>query len=205
MASQTSSDDRSGSVARNTPAWLKIFRPIECLQGPLFRGSKTQSWHATVEFKRWVPPKGGTPLAWKETYGKTQIIGRGGARTVAEVELVDRLRAAGWKAGWLDTFGHAPAAWRGRVVKQADLPTALGRWLNRITVAAGSKRGGRPDVVAWRGPKLADAVFAEYKGPNDRIRNGQDAWCCAAAAKGLRVDQFAVVRWPRQRSRRVAE
>jgi hypothetical protein len=36
------------------------------------------------------------------------------------------------------------------------------------------KRGGHPDVAAWR--SQADIVYVEYKGPNDSVNEKQDLW-----------------------------
>jgi hypothetical protein len=68
--------------------------------------------------------------------------------------------------------------------------------MERIADRLGTAKAGQPDLVAWRGNTLGEAVFVEYKGPSDRIRTGQDAWYRAALATGISRDQFAVARWP---------
>lgn len=99
---------------------------------------------------------------------------------MAEIELVRRMRESGWQAGWVDTFGSAPKKWVEWIIEPSSLPSPLCESYQTITQAAGHNGGGKPDIVAWRGESLADAVFLEYKGPNDRVRVGQDAWFRAA-------------------------
>jgi hypothetical protein len=156
------------------------------------------SWHVTVVFRRWRAPPSAPKPDWAETYGKTQVESDSGVRSVAEIELTHRLREAGWQAGWVDTFGSAPRAWREWLIEPSTLPAPLRDGMKRIADRLATARAGRPDLVAWRGRTLGEAVFVEYKGPRDRIRTGQDAWYCAALATGISRDQFAVARWPRR-------
>lgn len=79
-----------------------------------------------------------------------------------------------------------------------SITITVARILSDYHPGRGSNGGGKPDIVAWRGESLADAVFLEYKGPNDRIRIGQDAWFRAALREGMSRDQFAVARWSKQ-------
>jgi hypothetical protein len=160
-------------------------------------GSDVLAWYAPLAFTRWSPPPGAAKLPWSITYGKTQIACDDGTWTVAEIELVRRLRAAGWCAGWVDTFGTAPQVWTEWLVSPPSLPVPLRDSYETITKAAGSTGGGKPDILAWQGEALADAVFVEYKGPSDRVRPGQDAWFRAALLHGMSRDQFAVATWPK--------
>jgi hypothetical protein len=133
----------------------------------------------------------------KETYGKTLITRNDGNWTVAEIELVRRLRDAGWDAGWVDTFGSAPKEWDEWIVNLDSLPSALRYFLNDTDRITG-RNGGKPDVMAWRNNSLEETVFIEYKGPRDRIHQGQIKWLQAARLAGMSLDQFAVARWPKQ-------
>jgi hypothetical protein len=128
-------------------------------------------------------------------------MGDNGRWSVAEIELVRRFRAAKWSAGWIDTFGSAPSAWASWLVDPGELPAPLRRAFNAITEDASARGGGKPDVIAWRGDSLSDAVFIEYKGPSDRVRPGQDAWLESALGKGVLPDQFLVAKWPKSRAR----
>jgi VRR-NUC domain len=180
------------------PGWLDDLRPVaEPRLEPLARGSGVLAWHATVAFRRWLSPPGAPKPAWAETYGKAQILSGDGVRSVAEIELTRRLREAGWQGGWMDTFGSAPRGWREWLVEPGALPAPVRDVMKRVAATLGTAGAGRPDLVAWRGSTLGEAVFVEYKGPSDRIRPGQDAWYRAALATGISRDQFAVARWPR--------
>ena len=112
--------------------------------------------------------------------------------TVAEIELTRRLR----DAGWVDTFGSAPKEWAEWLVKPNSFPSALEHFVNEIKHATGRK-GGKPDIVAWRGNSLAQAVFIEYKGPRDTIKQGQVEWLQAALRAGMSLEQYAIARWPK--------
>jgi hypothetical protein len=91
----------------NAPPWLAALKAEEVRYAPLQRGSTERVWHARLAFQRY-PTGAGTPRpSWHETYGKTLIVGEGGEWTVAELVLVERLRAAGWNAAWFD----AATAW----------------------------------------------------------------------------------------------
>lgn len=163
---------------------------------PIVPSSRAIAWYTEVEFSLWSRPDGVPKSPWSVTYGKTQIVGDDGECSVAEIELVRRMRDGGWTAGWVDTFGSAPAAWRKWIVDPGELPTALRRSYRAITNDTGTTgTGGQPDVIAWRGETLADAVLIEYKGPSDKIRSGQDAWLAAALRGGMSPDQFAVAKW----------
>ena len=181
----------------NSPPWLSALFPIApCRLEPLKRGSDVLVWHATLSFVHWSPDVGRVPTR-KETYGKTMITRVDGSWTVAEIELVRRLRDAGWHAGWMDTFGFAPKEWAEWLVKPSSLPSALGHFISEIERATG-RNGGKPDLVAWRGNSLAEAVFIEYKGSTDRINQKQMEWLQAAFRVGMSRDQFAVAAWLKQ-------
>src|SRR5439155_3488141 len=187
---------KSRETAMRPPAWISALPPVRVPRlEHLSLGSDLLGWHAEVRFERWSQRPGAPTLPWSDTYGKTQIVGEGGARSVAEVELVRRLRAAGWSAGWVDTFGSAPAAWASWIVTPDALPPPLRAAYVGIRAAATSSASGRPDVVGWRGDALPDVVFVEYKGPNDDVRSGQESWFRTAREAGLSQDQLAVARW----------
>jgi hypothetical protein len=187
---------------RAAPEWIQIVRPITIpVLQPIAAGSRCLCWYAELQFQKYAPPAGTPKQPWSETYGKTQVVGDDGRWSVAEIELVRRLRAGGWSAGWIDTFGSAPSAWAGWLVHPGELATPLRRSFNAITDDASVSGGGKPDVIAWRGDALSDAVFIEYKGPSDRVRPGQDAWLESALRKGVSPDQFLVAKWPKPRAR----
>ncbi len=113
----------------NSPPWLSALLPITtCRLEPLKRGSDVVVWHATLNFKHWSPAPNIPPPTRNETYGKTLITRVDGNWTVAEIELVQRLRDAGWHAGWVDTFGSAPKEWAKWLVKPSALWSARDFW-----------------------------------------------------------------------------
>lgn len=188
------------------PEWIQLLRPTTSpAMQPFVPGSPAIVWYVEVHFEPWAPPPGTERPPRSETYGKTLVVGETGAWSIAEIELVRRMRAGGWSVGWVDTFGSAPRAWTSWLVDPGELPTELRRSYQAITNGIGSSGGGgQPDVVAWRGDTLQDCVLIEYKGPSDRIRPGQDAWLQAALRAGLSPDQFVVARWPKAGKRAAA-
>lgn len=189
------------AVPDSPPSWLDLLRPARTpILQPIVPGSKSAAWFVEVQFERYDSGDTAKP-SWNVTYGKTQIVGDDGAWSVAEIELVRRMRGGGWSCGWIDGFGSAPKAWAQWLVNPGELRTPLRRASNAITRETGLPRGGAPDVIAWRGDGLDSAVFIEYKGPNDRIRQGQDAWLTSALAAGLTANQFTVAKWPKAKKR----
>jgi hypothetical protein len=142
---------------------------------------------ATVAYQRWPGPK----LTWRETYGKTQLVGQDGGRTCAEVAIVEALRAAGWDAWWIDSFGQAPTSWRSSIAVVDGLPAPVRDRFATVEAGAGSPKPTRWDIVAWKGP---DIVILESKGSGDTIRPGQAAWLARALETGAFVAaDFGVV------------
>lgn len=180
------------------PVWLSSVEPIDpAILLPVMPGSELLAWHATVRFKHWTPPPGVEMPSRAETYGKTLIVSSDGGWTVAEIELVRRLRSKSWQAGWVDSFGQAPKTMGEWILDPDSFPPQLREAYEAIILATGRKRGGSPDIIAWQGQSLSSAVFIEYKGPNDRVRPSQQAWVQSALNQGIVRDQFAVVRWPK--------
>jgi hypothetical protein len=144
---------------------------------------------ARLEFARWPGPK----LTWQETYGKTPIVGPDGGRTCAEVAIVSSLRATGWNAFWIDTFGQAPAVWRPFIATPANLADPVRSIFETVEYSLGNVKGGRWDIVAWKG---AEVAFIESKGSGDSIRSSQVAWLERAVGSGaLRPDQFGIANY----------
>jgi hypothetical protein len=145
---------------------------------------------ATVAYQRWPGPK----LTWQETYGKTPLVGADGLRTCAEVAIVDALRADGYDAWWIDTFGQAPAFWRGSIIAVDLLPPHVRERFEAVERHIGDvKRSGRWDIVAWRADKV---VVLESKGAGDAIRPGQARWLAASILTGaFSADAFGIVNY----------
>src|SRR5690242_16830345 len=121
----------------NSPSWIATLRPVGAPRlVPVSPDSDLLAWHAEIQFERWIPSQNADPLPRSATYGKTQVLGEGGIRSVAEIELVRRLRAAGWRAGWADTFGSAPETWAAWILTVDALPQPLREAYVRIKSAA---------------------------------------------------------------------
>lgn len=161
--------------------------------------SSAEAWHVTLDFRDWEEsldvPKLTKRERYKQFYNKTRIVGDDGQLSVGEIELVRRLRAAGYQAGWVDTFGGAPDAWAKWILRPERFPKWLRDANNNIRELLKSDRNdktdGMPDVVAWTEDKLTAARFVEYKGLKDTIRKTQEPWIRAALLTG--VDDTSIV------------
>lgn len=174
------------------PSWAVAISPgrVSTTQVPTAHGPRSVAT-LRAEYVRVPGPK----PSWQETYGKTPIVGHDGQPSCAEVEIVGSLRRAGWHAHWIDTFGQAPAKWRGSIVVPAALPEPLRSMFQAIdsaAVRAGGKKGGRWDIVAWLDETT---VFIESKGAGDSLRPSQIAWFEAAMATGVDPDGFGIVNY----------
>ncbi len=142
----------------------------------------------------------------------------GTGRSVGEVEMVCRLRAAGFgAAAWTDAFGSAPESWSRWVRRPPALPTSVRQLDQRIRAGHPSllrdATGAWPDVVAYRdAAAVVDAaraaadgtlLFVEYKGPSmanprksDTISDTQGLWVRTAVERGLiPLTSYVVARW----------
>lgn len=181
-------------------------------------------WHLDLEFEPWQPVGAGT-LTRKETYGwKPQVVpsdpslNASVGRSVGEVEVVCRLRAAGFDAAaWTDAFGSAPDWWSPWIRRPPALPPSIRQLDERIRVGhpmlLRDPKGAWPDVVAYRSAEaITDAaratvdgglLFVEYKGPSlakpqrsDTISEPQDLWVRTAVDRGLvPLTSYVVTRW----------
>ncbi len=180
----------------DVPSWLRALNYTrEPTLHPLAPDSELLAWHVEVRFRLWQQPEESPPLTRESTYGwKPQIIGSDGSRSVGEVELVQRLRRAGMRSYWIDTFGSAPAQWQTFIAKRDQFPARIARFLADLRGKGRGKLGGAPDVIAWN-LRNEEPVFVEYKGPKDKIRPGQDEWLRSALAHGLPLESYAVAKW----------
>jgi hypothetical protein len=95
----------------------------------------------------------------------------------AELIVLHLLREQGWSAVWVDSYsGKFRTEWRKRSEPSIDLPAKPKMLFDRIAERK-QGRGGCWDVFAWRPDEY---LFAEAKGPDDRIRPSQRAWLGAA-------------------------
>jgi hypothetical protein len=178
-------------LADRRPAWAVPLVPTRMSATPVTTDAGlVLVATATVAYQRWPGPK----LTWQETYGKTPLVGADGLRTCAEVAIVDALRADGYDAWWIDTFGQAPAFWRGSIIAVDLLPPHVRERFEAVDCHIGDvKRSGRWDIVAWRADKV---VVLESKGAGDAIRPGQARWLAASILTGaFSADAFGIVNY----------
>jgi hypothetical protein len=187
--------DLKASDVLSTP-WVQALRPRgQPYLGRLSKHSDLEVWHVDVEFRLWPIPAE-RESRWKddkfnnnETWRKRPLlVGEdSGCRpfSCGEVELAARLRHADLNAKWVSewsTYQHVDC-WHQYCVKRSELEDdepELWAADNNLRMKSGNradqlkKRGGHPDVAAWR--SQADIVYVEYKGPNDSVSQKQDLW-----------------------------
>ena len=173
---------------------LGAVRPEEATSIRLASGSRVDVPTIRLRFREWKEraPAQGSLGGWSDTYGKPLIVGDDGQRSVAEIEMVRRLRHAGWEAAWIDTFGGAPAWMRPWTDRGMGLPTSVASTVARLRLASASE--GRPwDVIAWRDDRC---LFLEAKRRHsDRLRPGQIAWLDGAVRQRMADVSFGIVEW----------
>lgn len=116
-----------------------------------------------------------------------------------EVELVARLRGAGYEAYWISEWSGFPhvAVWKEFCIKRSEFKErAPSLWeydrdlRDRSDSKLGSS-GGHPDIacVTPAGP-----VYFEYKGPGDSIKPKQNMWATAITQRRPGELAYMVVR-----------
>ena len=189
--------------------WSTLLSPLGSpRQEVLSKHSETLAWHVEVSFDPWTLPEGDSLPSREDTYGwKPQVTSEfeTPSRSVGEVELVQRLRAADYSAFWIDTWGAAPPIWRNWARRPSELPrwaTELDRGIRQHALMRDCKTGGLPDVIAVH-PTSQEFLFVEYKGPSaanprklDEISSKQDAWYRTALGIGvLSASAYLVAKW----------
>ena len=114
------------------------------------------------------------------------------ARPFAELQVVERLEAEDWTAGWAYRPGQFISGWEPEKTA-VKFPKKVRELLERIAVRKGSWAGCW-DVVACRKRELR---FLELKraGSSDRLRTPQREWYEAALAEGVPSSAFEVLEW----------
>jgi hypothetical protein len=139
-----------------------------------------------MEFIPWPGP----PLGMAEDCNKRggRVTGEADDLSCAEVEIVRRLRGAGWKTSWVSAFRCGERRWGTYRLASRTLPVQV----RNLEVRVGVGDNGRPDVVAWTGQRV---LYLESKGPSDRLKPGQIAWMTAMLGSGRVTAHVAIVSW----------
>lgn len=111
--------------------------------------------------------------------------------TCAEVIVARRLAAAGFDAGWLNTYRSAPAPvhWTPRIA-HTDARDLLAGVCPAVAATVGA--AGTPDVLALGSDGV---VFVEVKRHPDRLSPQQVAWITFALASGVDRASMLVAHW----------
>lgn len=130
----------------------------------------------------------------EDDYGDKDVLEFEGRPLFAELIVLRMLQQEGWDGVWVDNFSRKfRTEWRLRSDPSADLPVNSKVLFDRIARRK-QGRAGCWDVFAWR---LDEYLFAETKGPKDRIQSSQRAWLDAALNmdKPLMASSFVLVEW----------
>jgi len=156
--------------------------PFELASGPV------SVRRCGFRFRKWT----GGPL--EDDFGGKDLLEFEGEPLFAELIVLHLLRKEGWDAVWVDSYSRKfRHEWRRRSDPSVDLPVKPRMLFDRIADRKHG-RGGCWDVFAWR---RNEYLFAEAKGPHDRIRPSQRAWLDAALnmTDPLPLSSFVLVEW----------
>jgi hypothetical protein len=148
-------------------------------------GRSVVIWKWRPPFPHWQGEALGEPF--KKTYTVKPLVDVDGERHFAELAICRSLAKYGWNAVWLDAF-HGDKVWDRMldVGTPTEVPAPV-----RAEYASVLSAKGVWDVFAWKADR---ALFAESKGPRDKIRTGQLEWLDAASQSGLPLE-FMIVEW----------
>jgi hypothetical protein len=166
------------------PDWIAALAPIRATSTRTLPNNLEVSV-IPLEFQLWD----GLFLGMREDCNKRggRVIGDEGELSCAEVEIVKRLRKAGWDAWWVQAFKCGRARWSAYIRDVPNFPDVV----RRIQLSAG-EGVGHPDVIAWSGDRV---VAIESKSPTDKLRESQIAWFAAALEAGVASSDIGVVEW----------
>jgi hypothetical protein len=175
---------------------VRALRPVRLpYYERLSKHSDLTVWHVDAEFqeaaipaellRRWSAPEIDAAETWRK---RPLLVGEdsGCPYSCGEVEIAARLRAAGMAAYWISEWSGFPhvECWRPFCVKRCEFRNGLPElWERDMSLRAGpyagtlGRAGGHPDIVCLAD---SDALYVEYKGPGDSIKQKQNDWAAAA-------------------------
>jgi hypothetical protein len=187
-----------------TTAWLEALgsgfkeqRSLVALDKHDRHGPPPRVWHVEISYRQWDGPR----LQWSEDFGKVSgqvypLDGGEPARSCNEVEVAKLLRSVRPQAYWISGFAPSriPDPRRPWVLGPDEAPSWLKDFDRRLRPRVAAPRGGMPDDVAWDPDQgLKSVLFAECKGPKEKIKAAQEEWVAAAMEEGVPVSSFATV------------
>ena len=128
----------------------------------------------------------------------------GPERHRSEVEVLARVRQAGWHAHWIPGLGQEWiwSKWPNDVssVRAAikSAPPGVRDTLRKVRMAVRGKRGpdvGWPDLVLWNASGVGPR-FLEVKGPKESMTPAQRLWCARVLrSSAIKVADLAICRY----------
>jgi hypothetical protein len=166
--------------------WLAALHPVGPISYRQLGSTEANVPVVPLSFAPWIGP----PLGMADDCNKRggRIIGDASELSCAEVEIVKRLREAGWEAAWVSAFRCGERRWSSYRLA----PTALPHWVRDFEARVGLTESGRPDVVAWAEDRV---LYVESKGPADALKATQIAWMSIAVSAELTPATVAIVSW----------
>ena len=164
--------------------WVRALNPV---REPSRRkvGDDVELVVVPLTFELWQGPR----LTMAEDCNKRggRVVGDRGELSCAEVEIVKRLRSAGWRSAWVQSWRCGRRTWGDYIADLKDLPKAV-----RDLQAAAGSAGGHPDVLAWSEDRV---VAIESKGVGDTLKASQVLWFARALEAGVQPGAIGLVEW----------
>lgn len=184
------------------PQWLEALGPglkEQCHLGAKDKQDRRNPppnvWHVEIHYRQWDGPR----LPWSEDFGKASgqvysLDGQDPVRSCNEVEVAKLLRSVRPEAYWISGFApfRIPNIWRPWTLGPDEAPEWLKAFDRKLRPRVAAPRGGMLDVVAWDPERGIESVlFAECKGPKEKIKEAQEDWVAAAMEEGIPDSRFA--------------
>lgn len=149
-----------------------------------------------ISYKNWDKRIGN----WSDHFGKGKsqvysLDGKEPVRSCNEIEIVKLLRNAGFNSFWISTYNPKviPGLWQPWVLSFKNMPIWLSEFDSRFRNKLSSKKGGIPDVIAWRPDSgLHSCIMIECKGKKEGLTTNQIRWLKLAFSNGFSPDQFGI-------------
>lgn len=175
--------------------WPEVFeaRDMPSTQVQLPRSGRSVEIGTLLRFEYASPLDAVVPANYGRVPNKPRLVFDGDV-LYPEFILVRLLERAGWVGGWMKMW-TGRAFWRA-IDEPVEIPPHVDRFMEQVEDCSGDRRGGRWDVVAWRGTEV---LFVESKQRgNDQLRPNQRLWLECALDLGTPPASFLIVEWTRE-------